>query len=364
MRLAVDLTCLSESWTGFQVFTYHFVRHLSRAYTGTLDLLGFSDTRRLPVTSSDGTVRTHELGRYPRSRVFREQVLVPAFLLRQRVDRLLVPAYLGPLHAPCPVDLVVWDLLFLREDSGLSYRQRCYWEGFYRRAFHRASRLLPCSRSTGEAVRRRFPELRDRIGPVLYPGLRTFSQRKPVEESPPDRPFILFVGTVSPRKNVDGLLRWYRRSPERVRRDFDLHIVGRHGWGEPGPEALHDPARGLYWHGAIPPSRSHRLHQLYEQAHLLVFPSRGEGFGMPILEAFAHRLPVVLSDIPVFREVAGSAAWYVPPENPEAWDEIMERSLYDVMERREHTTRGVRRLRRFTWGNTVNRYLESLPEQN
>ncbi len=357
MRLAVDLTCLSEPWAGYQVGTYHFVRALHRAVPGDLELLGFTDTRRRPVPASDGRYR--ELPGTVGSRVIREQVTVPTAALRFGADRLLVPAYLGPLHAPCPVDLIVWDLLFLRPDSGLSVRQRCYWEGFYRRAFHRSGRLYPCSRTTAREIRRRFPELTDRMGPVLYPGLRDFPRRTVPPDDPPGDPFLLFVGAVSPRKNVDGLLRWYRSAPRRIRRRFDLRIVGHYGWGEPGPNQLHDPSSGIYWHGGI--SDPARLGWFYDNAHLLVFPSRGEGFGFPTLEAFAHRLPVVLSDIPVFREVAGEAAWYVPPETPEGWDETMVPALEDAMGRRERITRGVRRLRRFSWADSAYRYLQSLP---
>ncbi|MFB6347012.1 MAG: glycosyltransferase, partial [bacterium] len=161
------------------------------------------------------------------------------------------------------------------------------------------------------------------------------------------------------RKNVQALLDFYRNNaPESISKQYDLRLAGQHGWGEPSPDELHDPDRGIIWEGRV---SDRRLKQLYQNASLLVLPSLGEGFGMPILEAFRHRLPVVLSPLDVFREVAGKAAWYLPGfESSTDWVEVFQEALNDPARRRLKTTIGLRRSRQFCWADSANRYLSDV----
>ena len=96
---------------------------------------------------------------------------------------------------------------------------------------------------------------------------------------------------------------------------------------------------------------------LYRGALLVALPSIYEGFGLPAVEAMAAGAPLVCSDIPVLREVAGDAAVYVPPEQPEAWADRIGELLADSELRRELARRGRARSRRFDWRQTAEQTL-------
>ena len=96
-----------------------------------------------------------------------------------------------------------------------------------------------------------------------------------------------------------------------------------------------------------------QLHHLYHRARAFVFPSLYEGFGFPILEAFAQQCPVVLSNASCFPEIAQDAAQYFDPHNAEDLHEQLDRVLYDRALRQILVRRGLERLHDFTWAHTV-----------
>lgn len=353
--IGVELSSLSETWGGMQRYAFQFTHRLRQMRPDHTQLFYFSDvdSRVKRLINQDD----HPCFSGVPSRVLREQLIIPG-TVANTVDRLLVPAYLGPVVCPVPVDLIVYDFLYLRDDSGLSTRQACYWKGLHRTCLRRADRLFPISEATRTELISRFPECRSKVGPVLYPGSppRMNCPRPP--SSTPSEPFILTVGTISPRKNVDQLIEWYRHS-NLADRGISLRIAGQHGWGKPTPETLRGTSDNIVWEGRV--SRT-RLRELYRAAQLLVQPSSGEGFGLPILEAFSHDLPVVLSSIDVFREVAGRSAWYLPERRSE-WDDVIQAALTNHAARRRKVTRGRRRLRLFRWSRTVHRYLTAIDNE-
>jgi glycosyltransferase involved in cell wall biosynthesis len=360
LKLAVELSCLSEPEAGMQVYTKHFVESLSRSTDKTVQLLLFSDCRSDFSGVQGENVELLQLPSWVRSRVFREQIVVPTSLLFRDInpDRLIVPAYLGPLWSPCPVDLIVYDLEFLEERGGHNFKDRCYWKGLHKLIFRRADCLWPCSQTTRNELIEQFPNLESKVGPTLYPGVKQGVDVRNQYDFNPQKPFLLFVGTISPRKNVDNLIEFYCRSPKEFREQYELRIVGKHGWGQPEPETLRALEAGIHWHGRVNESR---LTSFYEEAEALILPSLGEGFGLPILEAFKTELPVVVSDLDIFREVAGNAGLYLPDaKDPSTWIDVVETVLGNPAVRRQKIIRGTRRLRRFRWAKTTQRYLRTV----
>lgn len=127
---------------------------------------------------------------------------------------------------------------------------------------------------------------------VIYPGATSLAVGP---KYTPERPYVLTVGTVEPRKNLARLLDGYRVSG--LSSDFDLLAVGRFGWGRnvPGLKVL----SGL---------SDSELAAVYEGAAAFVSASLYEGFGFPVLEAAAKGIPIACSDIPVYREVLAASA--------------------------------------------------------
>jgi glycosyltransferase involved in cell wall biosynthesis len=162
-----------------------------------------------------------------------------------------------------------------------------------------------------------------------------------------DRPYLLFVGTLEPRKNLPLLFEALSLLRRHV--DVQLLVVGARGWLDEPIFAAHarsgvgDAARFL---GSLDEDD---LAVLYSHAGVFVLPSLYEGFGLPLLEAMVCGAPVVSSNAGPLPEVAGDAAVLLPPEDPAAWSA----ALLDVLTRlplaAELRTRGFARSRTFSW---------------
>ncbi len=161
--------------------------------------------------------------------------------------------------------------------------------------------------------------------------------------------YILTVGTIEPRKNLETLVQAFQRLPSSIRTKFPLVIVGMRGWKESKFMRLLDPLisqgsvklLGYVEQGDLP--------LIYAGARVFAFPSLYEGFGMPPLEALASGIPVVVSDRSALPEVVGDAALVVDALNPVVWAESIQRLLEDQTLYHELAIAGPERARRFSW---------------
>ncbi len=168
--------------------------------------------------------------------------------------------------------------------------------------------------------------------------------------------FVLFVGSIEPRKNLEMLLVAYERlSPER-REAIPLVLVGDAGWKN---KEIHKRivklGRGIRTFGYLDSSEDLAL--MYNAATVFMYPSLYEGFGIPPLEAMACGTPVCLSSIPVFHEVYGAnAACYVDPYDPDSIDDVLIRMLEDTSLRANLIQRGLQRAKHYTWDSVYEQY--------
>jgi glycosyltransferase involved in cell wall biosynthesis len=160
---------------------------------------------------------------------------------------------------------------------------------------------------------------------------------------------VLSVGVLQTRKNTLNAIRAVASLPPR----YQLVLVGGQGHGS---EAIHDFIRKerlesrLTLLGHV---RADQLSTLYQAASVLLFPSLEEGFGLPVLEAMAHGLPVVASNTSALPEVGGDAALYVDPHEPRDIAEKVRQAVEEQSLRSVMIERGVARARQFTWQRTA-----------
>jgi alpha-1,3-rhamnosyl/mannosyltransferase len=169
--------------------------------------------------------------------------------------------------------------------------------------------------------------------------------------------YFIFVGTLQPRKNVERILAAHAALPPAYRRAHPLVIAGQQGWSsETLRQGLADlEASGFgRWLNYVPRAD---IFALLQSAQALVFPSLYEGFGLPVLEGFASRIPVITSNTTSLPEVAGDAALMVDPESVEQIAEAMRRCIDGVSERPALVERGLEQAKRFTWQATAERTL-------
>jgi glycosyltransferase involved in cell wall biosynthesis len=180
---------------------------------------------------------------------------------------------------------------------------------------------------------------------VAHPGVGT-GFRPDGERTAFDRPFVLGVGTLEPRKNLQRLVEAWRL----LGGDHRLVLAGGSGWGEqPG---LDDD--GIVLAGYV---RDEALPALYRGADVYVYPSLFEGFGIPVVEAMACGTPVVVSNHPSLDEACGSAAVRVDPQDPES----IAAGITEALTRRDELVpAGVEHAAQFTWRATGETMLDAL----
>ena len=220
----------------------------------------------------------------------------------------------------------------------------------------RASMLITDSEFVRREVMTRFGWPGERVVSVPLAGAEGFYPR-PVEALAPLlaryslRPggYMLFVGTIEPRKNIEGLLDAYAILPASVRRKWPLVLAGYRGWNS---DALHERLAAqmrkgeLRYLGFVPDDH---LPMLFAGARLFAFPSFYEGFGLPVLEAMASGVPVVCSNAASLPEVAGDAAAMCQAQDVHALSRLIEMGLVDETWRAAAIARGLARARHFSW---------------
>lgn len=239
----------------------------------------------------------------------------------------------------------VCDLVPLHDPAWTTGRTRRMLRAKLEDTVRRCDVVFAISEYTaGELIGRLgVPEQRIRIA---YPGVDG-RYRPDGEREQRAGPYLLAVGTLEPRKNLRVLLDGFELL-RRDRPDVELVVAGPAGWGD-----LPDLARpGV---SAIGYVDAERLAQLYRGASALAYPSRLEGFGMPIVEAMASGLPVVASTHPSLDEAAGDAALRCGPDDPAAFAAALASALAEPEPLRRA---GLAHAARFTWDASGRAVLE------
>lgn len=227
-------------------------------------------------------------------------------------------------------------------------------------AVRRSKRLLAISQATADALVARFPSAAGRIDVALLgpaPGhLNKLGSDE--REQLPDPGFVLAVGTLEPRKNLPRLVEAYRLLDRDLQRTHPLVVVGALGW-DTGPTlaSLRSLGERCVMLGFI---SDEALEELYHRCAVFCYPSLGEGFGLPVLEAMAAGAPVITSNLSSLPEVGGEAAEYVDPHDVASIAAGLERLLTDERRRHRLAQAGPERAIGFSWERFAERTLEVL----
>lgn len=161
--------------------------------------------------------------------------------------------------------------------------------------------------------------------------------------------FVLFIGSLEPRKNIRTLIYAYARLPERFRKEFPLVIAGAKGWLN---SDISQVVRDLHLEGKVLfPGFIDKedISAIYSLATVFVYPSLYEGFGLPILEAMACATPVITSNTSSMPEVAGDAAKLICPNDVDGLTAALEDILDNEALRDEMRAKGLKRATNFSW---------------
>ena len=172
--------------------------------------------------------------------------------------------------------------------------------------------------------------------------------------------FILFVGSIEPRKNLKGLLKAYQDLDGNIRKDIKLVLVGFKGWeNREIMELIREMEGDVFYIGYVP---EEDLAKIYNLAHLMAYPSFYEGFGLPPLEAMACGCPVVVSKAASLPEVCGDAAYYVDPKEVTSIAGGISKVLSDEGLRAAQIKKGIAHADGFRWEKSALLHLHIFEE--
>jgi glycosyltransferase involved in cell wall biosynthesis len=310
MRVAVDVSPLVQTRAGTARYLNGLLRELRRRDDVDLSTRSFGRGDRLSTLARDG-------------------IWYPLLVGRERTaDVLHCPTYRGPVRSRVPLVVTVHDLAVLRHPETFNTWSRLYSPRVVPRVLRAASRVIAVSDFTRRELLELLGVPEERIRVVPNAVADEFTQDGPAEEGE----YVLAVGTLEPRKNLDRLVEAVRRT------ETELRIVGARGWG-----GVDVGGNGVRWLGEV---SDVQLARLYRGAACVAYPSLYEGFGIPVLEAMACGAPVVTSRGTAMEEVADGAAVLVDARDPA---EIAAGIVRAVEDRDELVARGLERARAFRW---------------
>jgi glycosyltransferase involved in cell wall biosynthesis len=277
-----------------------------------------------------------------------------------RIRRLRPDAYFGAVGAlplrgvGCPTVITVHDLAIYRNPDWFPGRQPLSTRLVIPRSLSRADVVIAVSTNTARDLKDLFGVPASVIHVVPH-GVSSIFRPMSAEDLAaarahlklPER-FILFVGTIEPRKNLVTLLEAWAM----LRNRPDLVIVGAWGWlYEPIRERIGRLGDGVHHIEGLDPTE---LPAVYNLARVLAHPAWYEGFGFPPLEAMACGTPVVVSDRSSLPELVGDAGMIAAADDPEAWRRALEKIIDDADVAADLKRRGILRAAQFSWPRSAN----------
>lgn len=283
------------------------------------------------------------------------EILLPLALKKHKIDVFYSGDNFLSLRSKVPTALVVHDLAYLAYPQGTHKSFARYYKRYTPLFLQRADALIAVSYAVKKDIFTYFPNSKEVN--IVYNALPDRTT-KPLESRYDfDYPYFIAVGAIHPRKNTQNVIRaflLYKAESKDI--TTKLVLVGRLAWGN-------DDIKELLQHPDIVHLTNvpdHQLYALIDNAIGMIYASLFEGFGIPILEAFHCKTPVITSNISSMPEVAGDAAILIDPYSVEDISNAIKKVAQDQNSAKAMINKGALRLQDFTWTESGARVMQIL----
>ena len=362
MKIALDGSLLGARFSGVERSVAQLIAHLPAACDADDQIIVFVGTafekfrQRFYPDGFDERLEFRQAGLDNTNRLSRilwQQLVLPRLCHGLGVDVFHAPAYVAGALTAVPSVLSLYDLIAFEHPELCTPENRLHYRLAIPPGARRSERVIVPSAATRRAVARFLPEVYRRTATIPLGVDHRFSEPQDDDASIRARlgldEYLLWVGNVEPKKNVEVLLKALHVLKNRGERVPKLVIAGALSWGAQAMMRQFQ-ATGLQsqvvFHGTVADAD---LPAVYRGASLFCFPSLSEGFGLPPLEAMAAGVPVIVSDDEALGEVVGDAASIVPAKDAEGWADEILRLLSDSDLRANRIAIGRSRAAEFTW---------------
>ncbi|WP_297846054.1 glycosyltransferase family 1 protein [Pseudomonas sp.] len=285
--------------------------------------------------------------------------------MRREVDLFHATDHLIPFIKGVPTVATIMDLIPVVHPEWIKQNLQQLKTWLFTTSIRRADHIITISEYSKQDMVKHLGIAPERISvtplgvdPVYFERIGYAERNATLQKYGLEPGFFLCVGTLQPRKNLPRVIDAFKRLPNRIRKEHPLVIVGRNGWDNdellPQLQSLEEAGEGR-WLNYLPQGE---VMALLQSAGALVFASLYEGFGLPVIEAFAAKCPVIASNTSSLPEVAGDAAWSVDPYDVDSINAAMLGVLEQKGAREQKILRGLARAEHYTWHECARQTLE------
>ena len=385
-HLLIDATCLGKRISGFERYTHEIVKALTTQVENNEKMrLSILVSRNERVEGRDGENKNFSC-KHPSGRVkyvslnSSGRIIRDLFELPYRIQLLSPDVVLFPAFPPSPfIHLLpkrirlfrtIHDVVPWRFPETLSFKYKAYFRPQESLAWSRYEKILTVSPFSERELKKQFPKDAAKIvncgnalpSSFLCIGDEASEQKNSFSEAVKKKykiepGFLLFVGTIEPRKNILFLFDVLKELAS-INPKIRMILVGRRGWGGIHPDKMsrkYGLEKNMQWLKNV---SDRELEVIYRLASVFLFPSFYEGFGYPVLEAMASGTPVLANDIEVIREMAEDAVLYRSVNSPKLWCQDTLHILNDEELRLRFVQKGRERANLYRWEVVGKRLLD------
>jgi len=285
-------------------------------------------------------------------------------LKSHKLDVFFSPTHYLPVYTGCPSVISILDVSYLYFPNLFKKKDLYQLKLWGKYSIKRADKIITISKSSKNDIIKAYKVNEAKVA-VVYPGIKELKNGAKAlnmdelnKKFRINKEYILFVGTLQPRKNIVKLIDAFSKLESKV----DLVIVGKKGWQF--EEILEAPKKyGVSERVKFLDSvTDEELPSLYKNAVCFCLPSLYEGFGLPILEAMQNGCPVLTSNVSSLPEAGGDAALYFNPENADDIKEALEKVLSNEKLRQDMIKKGYNQVKKFSWDKSARETLKVLED--